>query len=75
MKDGFTPVVIDREDRNDYYEALDKAHVTNDYTDFIELISISELKMLKKYIEMFNTPITPGTNRKKEKKVLTIHLP
>ena len=38
MKDGFPPVVIKVENRLAYYEALDKAHTTEDYSDFILLV-------------------------------------
>lgn len=38
MKDGFPPVIIKVENRLVYYEALDKAHTTEDYQDFISLV-------------------------------------
>ena len=38
MKAGFPPLVIPVEQRLDYYVALDKAHTTEDYSDFIALI-------------------------------------
>ncbi|WP_147533283.1 Fic family protein [Bacillus marasmi] len=38
MKDGFPPVIIKVENRLEYYEALDKAHITEDYHDFISLV-------------------------------------
>ena len=38
MKDGFPPVIIKVENRLAYYEALDKAHTTEDYDDFISLV-------------------------------------
>lgn len=38
MKDGFPPVVIKVENRLAYYDALDKAHTTDDYSDFIALV-------------------------------------
>ncbi len=38
MKDGFPPVIIKVENRLAYYEALDQAHTTEDYSDFIELV-------------------------------------
>lgn len=50
MKYGYPPVVIKNENRAEYYDSLDKAHTTNDYTDFIkivkELIDESENKYL-----------------------------
>jgi len=38
IQNGYPPVVIKTENRADYYDALDKAHTTNDYTDFIKII-------------------------------------
>lgn len=38
MKDGFPPVIIKVENRLAYYEAIDKAHTTEDYSDFIALV-------------------------------------
>lgn len=39
MKAGYPPVIIRVENRLDYYNALDKAHTTEDYKDFVELVS------------------------------------
>ena len=39
MKNGYPPVVIKNEERAKYYDALDKAYTTNDYTDFINLVT------------------------------------
>ncbi len=52
MKHGFNPVIIKKENRLQYYEALDKAHTTKDYTDFVKLINGLEIEMLKKYLEL-----------------------
>ena len=38
IQSGYPPIVIKIENRADYYDALDKAHTTNDYTDFIRMI-------------------------------------
>ena len=38
LSHGFQPVIIRKEQRLAYYEALDKAHTKNDYQDFIKLI-------------------------------------
>ena len=51
IKNGYVPVIIKKEDRLKYYEALDKAHTKKDYTDFIKLITKSENKMLDRYLE------------------------
>ena len=37
IQSGYPAVVIKTENRADYYDALDKAHTTNDYTDFIRI--------------------------------------
>ncbi|MDA3932332.1 MAG: Fic family protein [Tenericutes bacterium] len=39
MKYGYTPIVIKKDRRAEYYEALDLAHTTSDYSKFIQLIS------------------------------------
>lgn len=39
MKGGFPATVIEVEQRLAYYEALDKAHCTADYSDFIDLVA------------------------------------
>lgn len=39
MKNGFTPVIIKNENRLTYYDSLDYAHTTKDYTIFIKLIN------------------------------------
>lgn len=39
MKHGYTPIVITKDRRSEYYEALDLAHTTLDYSKFIHLIS------------------------------------
>lgn len=51
---GYHPVIIKKEDRLEYYETLDKAHTTRDYTDFVKLITKLEIEMLKKYLELFS---------------------
>src|SRR5690625_1846251 len=38
MKEGYPPVIIKVENRLEYYEALDKAHTTEDYSNFIALV-------------------------------------
>ncbi len=38
IQSGYPPVIIKTENRADYYDALDRAHTTNDYTDFIKII-------------------------------------
>lgn len=52
MNHGYNPIIIKKEDRLEYYEALDKAHTTGDYTVFVKLITKLEIEMLKKYLEL-----------------------
>ena len=52
MNHGYNPVIIKKENRLEYYEVLDKAHTTGDYTDFIKLVTKLEIEMLKKYLEL-----------------------
>jgi hypothetical protein len=39
MKQGYPPIIIKKEDRASYYDALDLAHTTMNYGPFIELVS------------------------------------
>ena len=39
MKNGYPPIVIKTINRVEYYESLDYAHTTMDYTQFIDLVS------------------------------------
>lgn len=52
MNSGYNPVIIKKESRLKYYEALDKAHTTGNYTDFVKLVTKLEIEMLKKYLEL-----------------------
>lgn len=52
MNHGYNTVIIKKEDRLEYYEALDKAHTTGNYTDSVKLINKSEIEMLNKYLEL-----------------------
>ena len=51
MKDGYPPVIIKAESRLAYYEALDKAHTTNDYCDFISLVEAEVEASLDLYLK------------------------
>jgi len=50
MKDGYPLVIIKVENRLAYYEALDKAHTTEDYKDFISLVAIEVKDSLDLYL-------------------------
>lgn len=52
MNHGYNPVIVKKENRLEYYEALDKAHTTENYTDFVKLINKLEIEMLNKYLEL-----------------------
>ena len=52
MKQGLPPIIIQKDKRFEYYDALDKAHMTSDYTDFISILVDLEIVMLKKYLEL-----------------------
>ena len=52
MNSGYNPVIIKKESRLKYYEALDKAHTTGNYTDFVKLVTELEVEMIKKCLEL-----------------------
>lgn len=52
MNSGYVPVIIKKDKRLEYYTALDKAHTTGDYTDFVRLINDLEIEMLNRYLEL-----------------------
>jgi len=39
MKNGYTPIIIKNEQRDQYYDALDLAHTTMNYGSFLKLVS------------------------------------
>ena len=51
MKDGYPPVIIKVENRLAYYEALDEAHTTQDYKDFISLVATEVKDSLDLYLK------------------------
>lgn len=55
MQKGYVPVIIRKENRLEYYESLDKAHTTKDYTDFVKLVSKLESEMLSKYVKLISS--------------------
>lgn len=50
MKKGFPPIVIKKENRLEYYNALDKAHTTGKTADFMILIANCMEKSLNLYL-------------------------
>lgn len=51
MKYGYLPIIIKKESRLKYYDVLDKANVTLDYTDFIKMLVEEEIKILDEYLK------------------------
>ena len=45
-------VTTKKDNRLKYYEALDKAHTTGDYTDFVKLVTEAENEMLDRYLSV-----------------------
>lgn len=52
MRNGYVSVIIKKDNRLKYYEALDKAHTTGDYTDFVKLVTKAENQMLDRYLSV-----------------------
>lgn len=52
IKNGYPPVIIKNEVRTKYYEALDKAHTSGDYTDFVKLVAQAEEQSLDLYLKI-----------------------
>lgn len=52
MISGYVPVIIKKDNRLKYYEALDKAHTMGDYTDFVKIITEAENEMLDRYLDV-----------------------
>jgi len=52
IKNGYPPIIIKNEVRPQYYEALDKAHTTGDYTEFVKLIVEAEDSSLELYLSV-----------------------
>lgn len=57
IKNGYPPVIIKNEDRAEYYDALDKAHTTYDYSDFIEIIRKLVEESEDEYLFLLNAHI------------------
>lgn len=54
MKNGYLPIILKADIRARYYDALDKAMVSHDYTGFIKLIVEEENKILDQYLDVIN---------------------
>lgn len=51
IKEGFPPIIIKVEKRLKYYETLDKALITEDYSDFISLVEKEVDDSLNLYLD------------------------
>ncbi len=54
MRNGYPPIVIKKENRLEYYDALDTAHTTTDYTKFIRIVSDLVLESEKLWLHVLN---------------------
>lgn len=52
IKNGYPQIIIKNEIRSRYYEALDRAYTTLDYTDFIKLVANSCEESLDFYLKV-----------------------
>lgn len=52
MKDGYPPAIIRKEDRLAYYDALDIACVSGDYSDITQLVAESVQRSLDTYLNV-----------------------
>ena len=54
MKNGYLPIIIRKEIRSQYYDVLEKASTTHDYTDFVKLVVEEENRILNQYLELLS---------------------
>lgn len=54
MKAGFPPIIIKVDNKLNYYNTLDKAHTTEDYSDFIRLVATEAESSLDLYLSAVN---------------------
>ena len=54
MKNGYLPIILKASIKSKYYDALDKAMVEHDYTDFIKLIVDEEDKIIDQYLKIID---------------------
>ena len=52
MTSGYLPVIIKAEHRLAYYEALDKAHTTQQYQDYIAMVAAAQEEALTQYLNI-----------------------
>ncbi len=54
MKSGYQPAIFKAADHLAYYDALDKAHTQNDYSDFLKLSADLEAEALENLLSLLN---------------------
>ena len=54
MKNGYLPIILKASIKSKYYDALDKAMLEHDYTDFIKLIVDEEDKIIDQYLKIID---------------------
>jgi Fic family protein len=74
MKEGFPSVIIKVVSRLEYYDALDKAHTSKDYHDFIQLVAKEVGDSLNLYLSVTNEYITLHSFLHKKRPSMTITL-
>lgn len=52
LKAGYPPAIIRKEDRLDYYDALDTACVSSDFSEITSLVAVSVQRSLDLYLEV-----------------------
>lgn len=52
MKSGFPPIIIKKEKRSEYYDALDKSHTAGDYSDFVQIVADEVNEIMDFYLEL-----------------------
>ncbi len=52
MGSGYLPVIIRKENRLAYYEALDKAPTREDYGGFMDIVASAQEEALNRYISI-----------------------
>jgi hypothetical protein len=52
MKNGYPPIILEKKRRAEYYAALDKAHITEDTGDFMQLVLDALTKTFELYFKV-----------------------
>ena len=52
MKSGYLPVIIKANERLAYYESLDKASISRDYREFVEIVAKAEVEATEKVLTL-----------------------